>query len=272
MKRLGPLLLILLTAIVLWAAAPSFIQESPDTAWDTTTTPKTTSSFSVQNGDILVAYAACEDSTNCGAITITDNTSTSGNWVNRQTVSAASYTEAYLWTKVVTATESMTVTLTRAPNASIFGGDVLTFRGSDGVGATAQNHATGAAPTVDLTTTQANSAIVVVNSDWAAGTGSRTWRTNAGTFTEVSYQNVNGNYTIYGGYHADAGSVATYAVGLSAPTQTYSVAAVEVKGAAAGGGAAPKRMLTLGVGAHNLPTFPALSAKAWQQLWPGGIR
>ena len=88
------------------------------------------------------------------------------------------------------------------------------------------------APTLNLTTTQANSAIVVANVDWTAVDGaSRVWRTNAGMFKSRPIQFVSPNYTVYGGYHADAGALGTYAVGLSAPsTQRYVIGAVEVKG------------------------------------------
>jgi hypothetical protein len=64
--------------------------------------------------------------------------------------------------------------------------------------------------------------------DFAVGTGARTWRANAGALTETTYSAAT-NMTVYGGYHADAGPIGTYAVGLSLPVgQTYSIAAVEI--------------------------------------------
>ena len=129
----------------------------------------------------------------------------------------------------------MTVTSTRTGSSfNGFGLNVLTFRSSDGVGASSKDNVASGAPTLNLTTTQANSAIVVANGDWSATDGaSRTWRTNAGALTEKTYDFQSAQFTVYGGYHADAGAIATYAVGLSAPgAQKYSIAAVEVKGAA----------------------------------------
>ena len=215
-------------------AAPSFIQEA-ETAWNTDTTPKTTGSFAVQIGDVLVAYAISE---NEGVVLSTPtNTGTALTWTARQIVNVTDYCYVGLWTTVATVAESITVSFARTGVGGLFGGNVLTFRGSSGVGASNKTNVASGAPTLDLTTTLVNSAVVVANGDWNAGDGaSRAWRTNAGAFTEQTYFRDSSLYTVYGGYHADAGAAGTYAVGLSAPTgQRYAIAAVEVKGTAVGG-------------------------------------
>jgi hypothetical protein len=91
--------------------------------------------------------------------------------------------------------------------------------------------ATGA-PSLNLATTQADSAIVVANADWFALDGSsRTWRTGAGPPTELSYARGSASYTVYAARHANAGAAGSKTVGLSAPGgQKYSLAAVEIKG------------------------------------------
>jgi len=225
-------------------AAPSFIQEA-ETAWNSSTSPKTTASFNVVAGDILAAFGVVDDSGNPAnwAGTFSGGSLT---WTNREIVSVSDYCHLQIATATVDADKSMTVSFTRTAGSSTawFGANVLTFRGSDGVGASAKTNVASGAPTLNLTTTQANSAIVVANGDWVAADGaSRTWRTNAGTLTEQTYFRDSARYTVYGGYHADAGAVGTYAVGLSAPSgQKYSIAAVEIKGTAAAGGVVPVLM------------------------------
>jgi len=214
-------------------AAPSFIQEA-ETSWaSTNSTTITTGSFSVLAGDILVAFSILSNWVDTDHnLTITGGSLT---WTEQQTIRISSYCSLTLATAVVDSNKSMTVTSTRTGASALgFGLNVLTFRSSDGVGASSKTNVSSGAPTLNLTTTQANSAIVVANGDWNAIDGaSRTWRTNAGALTEQTYALTATQATNYGGYHADAGAIATYAVGLSAPgAQKYSIAAVEVKGAA----------------------------------------
>jgi len=221
---------------------PSFIQEA-ETAWNNDTSPKTTASFNVQAGDVLVAHGAIADSLAGQDISVSGGSLT---WSEEQRYDEDSVSRPWIaiWTATVDADKSMSVTFTCAEcdtNNTVFGGNALTFRGSSGVGASAQNdNGDGSgAPTVNITTTQANSAVIVANNDWNASDGSsRVWRTNAGAFTEQTfYVNIGVDYGVYGGYHANAGPVGTYAVGLTDPsTQRYGIVAVEVKGAMSSGG------------------------------------
>ena len=217
---------------------PTFVNEY-ETVW-TTASPKTTASFSVQAGDILVASAMSED----GSITA----SISGGsltWTQQQVVNASGYGWLSIWTATVDADKTMSVTFTRTAGSSNYGGNVYQFRNSSGIGASSKANVASGAPTLNLTTTQANSAIVVSNDDWTAKTTARTWRTIAGALTERSYATVSGAYTIYSGYHANAGAIGTYAVGLTAPTgQKYSIAAVEVKGSSGAPPPAPTATLS----------------------------
>jgi hypothetical protein len=86
------------------------------------------------------------------------------------------------------------------------------------------------APAVTLAPA-APSAVVVVNGDWTAKSGTTQWRTGAGALTPTTSAFLSGAYTVYGGYHANvAGGSNTF--GLSTPTgEKYSIAAIEVKGA-----------------------------------------
>ncbi|MGZ3803450.1 MAG: hypothetical protein ACXVB4_04525 [Pseudobdellovibrionaceae bacterium] len=227
MLKFAAILLIFTISSAQAEVPPVFVQEA-ETAWNTSTSPKTTSSFNVNAGDILVAISTTE---NYGT-TVSISDSTSLTWTQQQIINFSGYSVTYIWTAQVASTGAMTVTGTNTGAAGRYGLNVLTFRGSLGVGASSTNHATNGAPTLNITTTQANSAIVVINGDWLGLDGStRTWRTNAGAFTEMTYDYTSGVYTVYGGYHANAGPKGTYAVGLSAPTgQTYSIIALEIKG------------------------------------------
>lgn len=216
-----------------FAAAPTFVQEA-ETAWNSTTTPKTTASFDVQEGDVLVAFGIIEGFHAASGSQTLNISGGSLSWTRQEEIAAVNYSYATIWTTTVDSNKSMTVSISMSGSGGLyFGGNVFTFRDSDGIGDTASSNGSGD-PTVDITTTQVNSAVVVANGDWNAVDGSsRTWFTNAGTLTEQTYFRDSSYYTVYGGYHADAGSIDTYAVGIDAPgSQKYSIVTVEVTGSA----------------------------------------
>lgn len=206
-----------------------FIQEA-ETAWTNNallTASATTPSFNVLAGDLLVAINMSGDFT--GTNTISGGSLT---WTLGPRVAAAGFTWVSIWTAVVDSDKSMTVTVSRSATTAVFYGvNVLTWRNAT-LGASGSITNTTGGPSLDITTTKENSAIVVGNADWTAANGaSRVWRTNAGALSEVTYFRDAGQYTVYGGYHANAGAIGTYAVGLTTPnTQKYSIAAVELKG------------------------------------------
>jgi hypothetical protein len=216
-------------------AAPTFIQEAETTWTAQSGTTKTTASFSVNSGDILVAFGFGEErDTNNQTLSISD--SSGWTWTTQQSVLITDYCPTYIWTATAASTTSITATVTKSVGFSYaFGLNVLTFRSSGGAGASSSTNNASGAPSLGLTTTGANSAIVVANSDWTAGTGSRTWRTvnsitpTSGNGLEVTYDTAGGNYTGYGAYYSDAGATGAKTVGLSAPTgQKYAIVAVEV--------------------------------------------
>lgn len=236
------------------ATAPSFISEQ-ETALNTTTPKNVGASISALNGDILVEVASLEGSENAfyGSL----NTPTGGTSVSRtlkatEDANSSSTAEARLWTAPITSDQTFT------PSFSISGGSgtpnfigtALLFRGSDGVGASGStnNGAGSGAPSLSITTTQDNSAIVVVVADWNTVDGaSRTWRTvnsitpTSGNGYERSYVlDPGGAFTYYAAYYPDAGAAGAKTVGLTAPsTMRYVICAVEIKGAAAAATKAP---------------------------------
>ena len=218
---------------------PTFIQEA-ETTWNPQSLSGTDTksvTFSVQTGDVLVAYVACEDQSSCsGSLTVSGGFS----WNQEQMVSVASYTLAGIWTTTATSSGSVTITVTRgdAGANAAFGMDVLTFRNSNGIGASSKTNVASGAPSLGLTTQADNSTVVVVNDDWTSQNGSsRTWLTvngstpTSGNGLETTYDRNASWHTVYGAYYNDAGTAGSVTVGLSAPgSQKYSIAAVEVKG------------------------------------------
>jgi hypothetical protein len=140
---------------------------------------------------------------------------------------------------------SLTVNFSRSGTTGFFGGGVVQFRNSSGVGVSAYCRSGGrlngdpspaalcaSNPTVPLAGVSANSAIVKFNVDWSAQNGASrsSLTTGVGAFTETAY-NFNSQYTIYGGYHANAGVAGTKTIGYSVPTgEVYTLLGVEVKG------------------------------------------
>jgi hypothetical protein len=207
---------------------PTFVAEY-ETAWNTTTSPKTVS-VTTAVGDVLVCYGMTAD----GATTLNTPTGGTGlSWTLRQSagIVAGNRTPVYIWTATATTAQTLTLSMTRNGTTTWqWGFNCLRFSGSSGIGASSSTIGDGG-PSLNLTTTQDNSAVVVANSDFAVVATARTWRTTAGAFTEQTYSTVSGQMTVYGGYHPTVGTAGSKTVGLSAPaTQTYSIAAVEVLG------------------------------------------
>lgn len=210
-------------------AAPTFAGENEST-WNSNSSPRTVST-TVGAGDVLVVVGASED----GSTTLGTPSGGSLTYSLAQSNVISSYSTTYAWTSTAASSSTFDVSIT-ASGGGQFGFNTLRFSGSDGIGASAKTNVASGAPSLDITTTQANSAIVVIVTDWNAGSGARTWRTvnsitpSSGNGLEVSYA-ATGNYTIYAAYYSDAGSAGVKTVGLSAPTgQKYTIIAVEVLG------------------------------------------
>lgn len=209
---------------------PTFIQEA-ESAWNANTTPKSSGAFNVKKEDLLVAYLVSEE-----AAGRTYGIEASGiTWTAVQTVAVSAYTCVKVWTAPVPADKEMSASFSQLTGEpSLFGGNILTFRGAGGVGKSAKTNVSGAAPSLALTTEKEGSAIVVASGDWNAVDGEgakREWRAGAGAFTEQTYFRDAAHYTVYGGFHANAGAAGAKTVGLVKPAaQKFSIAAVEILG------------------------------------------
>lgn len=208
---------------------PTFVAEYRPTGGQSASASRT-ASVTTQVGDCLVCWAE----TGNQLTTFTAPTGgTSLTWTLATSKTGTTGTSnIYMWTATATTAETFTFTLTATGGTSSqWMCGVPRFTNSAGFGAAASARTTGA-PTLNITSTAAGSALVVANADWVPVNGSsRVWRTNAGALTETYYELGTGsnNFAAYAGYHAKVDPSGTYAVGLSAPTgQTYSIAAVEV--------------------------------------------
>ena len=225
-------------------ATPPTLIANPSSALNSTSTPKSVASITVQTGDIIVVQGITGD----GASTLgtPTNTNTAQTYTLEKSVVVTNYCAAYCWTAVASTNQAMVISITRGgTNTNFWGFQVTQWRGSDGVGASAVTNVASGAPSLSLTTQAANSAVCVQNGDWTASTGARTWRTvNGAAATELAYFADGTNYGFYAGYHPDAGSAGANTYGLSAPTgQKYSIIAVEIKGTAGGAPALPPYLI-----------------------------
>lgn len=196
-----------------------------------TTTSQTTPSLSVSSGDILVGIGMINTGTGAD---ITVSSSPTLTWTKQAANAATGGPGVWIYTAVASADGNVTFTVT--PPSSIEMVAALTaFGNAYAVGPNTGSGSNGSgAPTCNLTTTGADSAIVAANGDWTGVSGtSRTWRTiNANTPTaanseEITYQLVGDAY--YAAYWPDSGSIATVTPGLSAPSgQNYRIVAIEI--------------------------------------------
>lgn len=237
----GPSNWVTLTAVVprpiagLWATkslamatAPSIVT-SGQTAWNTNTSPKTTANFNVLTGDIIVAFTAIETNVQVGS---PPGGTLAGTWSVKENYLVGNKTGLQLWTLVSGADQTGVNISFSVTTSKYWGGGYVVLRGSDGVGVVNIADSTTGTPAVTLSGVTANSAIVMINGDWAAVTGARTYHTtDAGTFSEIAYYADGSRYGAEGGYYADVGAAGNKVVGIDAPTgMNWVVAAVEILG------------------------------------------
>jgi len=220
-------------------AAPTFVAQYA-TAFNNSTTPKTAmSAVAINSGDVLVAVSANETASS-DSLGFTENGTAS--FVFQQNYIISDYTGVEINTYTATANESLTVTITDSVG-KLFGGNVIRFSGSAGVGASAKAQGATGSPSVNITTTQANSAIVAICGDWNAVSGTQTFTMGGSSTGWTALTDYPGDGVHYGvaiGYIGDAGAVGTKTIAMSAPTgQKWSIIVVEVKGSASASASLP---------------------------------
>jgi hypothetical protein len=214
-------------------AAPTFIA-SYTTTYNTSGASKNTN-VTTQAGDVVVVYGGGENEVG----TINTPSGNSISFTLQESIIQGSSSTAYIWTGIDSTGGSNWSLSATSPSAINWGFTCLVFRDSDGIGSSNSGRLSNSAPSISITTTQDNSAIVFFAADWDADDGSgRTWRTingitpTSGNGLERTYVFDPTKYTVYGGYYNDAGSIGTVTAGISSPTSpTPSMVVLEVKGA-----------------------------------------
>ena len=231
-------------------AAPTFVAQYA-TAFNSNATPKTAmSAVAINSGDVLVMVGGAEDAsatsgyaptyTENGGASLANSTENADNAYSP--VSAATYTAS--------SSENITITAVVGASASptaYFGANVARFSGSSGVGAIQTGNGTGS-PSLSITTTQDNSAIVVIFADWYAIPGTQTFTSAGGAGSPTlltGYPADTNHYGVGVAYYADAGAAGAKTVGMSAPTvQKWRGIAIEVKGSAPSSASSPPYSLS----------------------------
>lgn len=203
---------------------PTFVQEA-EVSFGTANTVATTPSFDGLTGDLLVAVAGDQDNVSQAI----SNSGAALTWTLAQDVNVTGNCRDTVWThQLAGARTGLTVSATTIFNTH--GLNVLTWRSTNGVGTSVKSNGSGV-PSIDITTTQDSSGLVVAIFDWSAQDGtSRAWLDAGGVAAiEVTYFRDAAFYSAYIAYYPDVGSAALRTVGLTAPGgQTFAIVAVEV--------------------------------------------
>lgn len=173
---------------------------------------------------VLVTTGESDNSNPCNVTSLPSLT-----WTRRSNAHGLSSGDAEIWTAVFTAGGNISIT-SAWQNTDNQSSVCYIITGQESVpgGASASAYNQGA-PSVNITTTRANSIIIGGISDWNAVNGnSRVYRD--ASVTESFYRRVNGAFTTYSFYRS-ASSVGTYTEGLSSPTaQSSGTVLYEVRG------------------------------------------
>lgn len=217
-------------------ATPPTLISYTETVWNTGANPnnKTSASISWQTGDVVAIMLAAE-----GAGTLSVTNPAGLTFVQQVINTAASTCATLIKACIAPGTSSATITANLSTLTIVWGFAVWVYRGSDGIGASVEGHTT--AKTVNLTSQQANSAIVYGGFDFGA---------NAVTNNNILPVPTNsrqravqaGNYTTYVADLADQPSTSAVAYGVNGAGTigAFSKVVLEVKGAAGGGGGGGK--------------------------------
>lgn len=212
-------------------AAPNFVSEYP-TAFNTTASPKIAlNAISIQSGDVLVGVGIAEGYS-VENISINEDGASSFSSVQSggPVIDSAHYSLTQSWVYVAPSNETITVSASRS--SENFGVNIIRVNQSSGIGSSSINHGTGL-PSVSITTTQANSAILVAVSDYWALTYEKYFSNDGGAGSATRLTGWPGDAAIYGfeiGYYPDAGAIGEKIVGMTGPNQQFIIIAIEIKG------------------------------------------
>lgn len=188
---------------------------------------QTTAALNVEPGDLLICFAATSsESTQIGGPPT--NSGAPLTWTLLQSFTTAGYTSVHAWAATADDARALTVTLNRSGGSSNWGMTVHQWRGAL-LGNSVQGSAASAAPSLPITTTAATSGISYFSGDWAAKTGTATFRTINSAAGTVDLS-AGGGSKFYAAHWLNVGAAGSKTTGMTAPTaQKWAGIAVEIK-------------------------------------------
>ena len=188
---------------------------------------QTTAALNVESGDLLICFAATSsESTQIGGPPT--NSGAPLTWTLLQSFTTAGYTSVHAWAATADDARALTVTLNRSGGSSNWGMTVHQWRGAL-LGNSVQGSAASAAPSLPITTTAATSGISYFSGDWAAKTGTATFRTINSAAGTVDLS-AGGGSKFYAAHWLNVGAAGSKTTGMTAPTaQKWAGIAVEIK-------------------------------------------
>ena len=188
---------------------------------------QTTAALNVEPGDLLICFAATSsESTQIGGPPT--NSGAPLTWTLLQSFTTAGYTSVHAWAATADDARALTVTLNRSGGSSNWGMTVHQWRGAL-LGNSVQGSAASAAPSLPITTTAATSGVSYFSGDWAAKTGTATFRTINSAAGTVDL-NAGGGSKFYAAHWLNVGAAGSKTTGMTAPTaQKWAGIAVEIK-------------------------------------------
>lgn len=207
------------------------------------TTACTSGTKTVATGDIFIVVTLTEN-TGAGQLlnSLTDSNSRI-TWTKYKEITGSSQCYAGLWYGTVASTGTTTVQASGMSTNAFHSMTVWQITGGQLAATPAfiSSTAGGSAPSVNITTTAANSLVIVGHGDFnAVAPGSPAYRSSA--VQDGIHDKSPGNYVAYY-YHAAVSSASTVAIGQTSPTgQGPAMVAIEVKEATAAAARVPARV------------------------------
>lgn len=191
----------------------------------------TMSSISVAAGDTLVAcgmiYSGAQPPAPMG---ISDGSSLT--WTKRvEQMPGSSRPYLVIWTAAITFTGTVTVGMTKSSSANEWICSVQCWSGVTSIGNVNSANQTGGLPTVSLTTTSPNSAVVMYVADQIAGSQTLVYDESAGTFTTLTgFPTISSfSYSYAGGHYDNVGAAGAKTFGVTSPGgQVSSIGVIEL--------------------------------------------
>lgn len=205
------------------ASASPVLTDQFETAWDTTATPKTLA-HATAVGSAIFALCASGD-TDSGPLS--PPSSSGPVWISKVSTAVTQHCPLYCYSAV--ALDPQSTDFARTGGTAEFGGAVIAFASGASSGASAAGIDS---QTITLSTTVANSGLLVMIGDWDAGDWgtTRSWITVGSAPTELLYHRIATRYTIGVAWYPDVGAAGSKTVGLTGLTGTWTALAIEVMG------------------------------------------